>query len=55
MAKNPREYVADAMDALRDGLGSYVLRVYKMRYGGKQYLREMELALLHAVLFGASA
>lgn len=45
MAKNPREYVGDAMDALRDGLGPYVLRVYKMRYGGKAYLREMELAL----------
>jgi len=42
MAKNPREYIGDALDALQDGLGPFVVRQFKLRYSAKHYLREMD-------------
>ena len=44
MAKSNRERVGDIMDALKTGLGPFVLRQYKLRYRGK-YLQEIELKL----------
>jgi predicted AAA+ superfamily ATPase len=45
MAKSNRDRVSEVMDALRDGLGPYVLREYKQVYKGAKYLQEIELAL----------
>ena len=42
MAKNPREYIGDALDALQDGLGPFVARQFKMRYSARHYLQEMD-------------
>lgn len=47
MAKTNRVRVEEIMDALKDGLGPYVLARYKARYRGK-YLQEMEVALYDA-------
>ena len=44
MAKSNRERVDEVMDAVREGLGPFVLRCYKNRYRGR-YLQEMELDL----------
>lgn len=45
MAKSNRDRISEIMDALKDGLGPFVLREYKMTYKGGQYLQEMELTL----------
>lgn len=45
MAKSNRDRVAEIMDALRDGLGPFVLREYKFQYKADRYLREIEQAL----------
>ncbi len=45
MAKSNRVRVGEIMDALKVGLGPFVLRQYKSRYTAKKYLKEMELAL----------
>ena len=42
MAKNPREYIGDTLDALKDGLGPFVASQFKMRYSAKQYLQEID-------------
>ncbi|MCB0075399.1 MAG: AAA+ family ATPase, partial [Caldilineaceae bacterium] len=42
MAKSNRDRISDVMDTLRDGLGPYVLREYKMRYKAGGYLAEIE-------------
>ena len=47
MAKTKRVRVEEIMDALKDGLGPYVLARYKARYRGK-YLQEMEMVLYEA-------
>ena len=44
MAKSNRVRVEEIMDALKDGLGPYVLAQYKACYRGK-HLQEMEVAL----------
>ena len=44
MAKSNRVRVDEMMDALRDGLGPYVLKRFKVKYGRK-HLQEMEYAL----------
>lgn len=44
MAKSNRVRVDEMMDALRDGLGPYVLKRFKAKYGRK-HLKEMEYAL----------
>ena len=44
MAKTNRVRVGEMMDALKEGLGPYVLARFKARYRGK-YLQEMELEL----------
>ncbi len=45
MAISNRDRVARVMEILREGLGPVVLREYKMAFGGKGYLREIENAL----------
>ena len=44
MAKSNRERVGEVIDALKPGLGPFVIRQYKARYRGK-FLREMEMTL----------
>ena len=44
MAKSNRERVDEVMDAVREGIGPFVLRCYKAKYTGR-YLQEMELDL----------
>jgi len=38
MAKSNRDRVSDIMYALKDGLGPFILREYKMVYKGSRYL-----------------
>ncbi|PJF24761.1 MAG: AAA family ATPase, partial [Phototrophicales bacterium] len=45
MAKSNRDRVSEIMDALREGLGPFVLREYKQIYKGARYLQEIELTL----------
>lgn len=45
MAKSNRDRVGDVLDALKAGLGPFVLREFKMVYKGAKYLQEIELAL----------
>jgi len=45
MAKSNRDRISEIMDALKAGLGPYVLREYKMVYKGGGYLPEIEGAL----------
>lgn len=45
MAKSNRDRVSEVMDALRTGLGPFVLREYKQVYKGARYLQEIELNL----------
>ena len=45
MAKSNRDRVSEVLDALRDGLGPFVLREYKMVYKAAGYLREIEQVL----------
>jgi uncharacterized protein len=45
MAKSNRDRVSEVMDALKAGLGPFVLREYKFTYKGTRYLQEVELAL----------
>src|SRR5690606_7596804 len=45
MAKSNRDRVSEVMDALKEGLGPFVLREYKMIYKGSRYLQEIEQTL----------
>jgi predicted AAA+ superfamily ATPase len=45
MAKSNRDRVSEVMDALKEGLGPFVLREYKQIYKGARYLQEVELTL----------
>lgn len=45
MAKSNRDRISEVMDALKEGLGPFVLREYKMFYKGSRYLQEIELTL----------
>ncbi len=45
MAKSNRDRVSEIMDALKAGLGPFVLREYKFSYKGSRYLQEIELTL----------
>jgi len=45
MAKSNRERVGEVMDALKEGLGPFVLREYKQYYNASRYLQEIELTL----------
>ena len=45
MAKSNVERVGDIMQALKMGLGPFVLREYKQFYKGKRYLAEVSDAL----------
>ena len=45
MAKSNRDRISEIMDALKAGLGPYVLREYKMVYKGGGYRPEIEGAL----------
>ncbi|RMG75788.1 MAG: ATP-binding protein [Chloroflexi bacterium] len=45
MAKSNRERVGDVMDALRAGLGPFILREYKYVYRAADYLQQIEAAL----------
>ena len=45
MAKSNRDRVGEIMDALKAGLGPYVLREYKMVYKGSAYLSTIEEVL----------
>ncbi|MCU0500065.1 MAG: DUF499 domain-containing protein [Anaerolineae bacterium] len=45
MAKSNRDRVSEVMDALKEGLGPFILREYKQFYKGTRYLQEIELTL----------
>ncbi len=45
MAKSNRDRVGEVLDAVRQGLGPYVLREYKQVFKGAKYLQEVELTL----------
>jgi hypothetical protein len=45
MATSNRDRVARVMDLLKEGLGPFVLREYKMVYKGSGYAREIDDAL----------
>ncbi|TVR19705.1 MAG: ATP-binding protein [Anaerolineaceae bacterium] len=45
MAKSNRDRIGDIIDALKAGLGPFVLREYKFYYKGSRYLQEVELTL----------
>ncbi len=45
MAKSNRDRVSEVMDALKDGLGPYVLREYKQYFKGSRYLQDLEQIL----------
>ncbi|MEQ8673634.1 MAG: DUF499 domain-containing protein [Aggregatilineales bacterium] len=45
MAKSNRDRIADVMDALKAGLGPFVLREFKQYYKGSRYLQEVEITL----------
>jgi hypothetical protein len=45
MAKSNRDRVSEVMDALREGLGPFVLREYKQVHKGARYLQEVEQTL----------
>jgi uncharacterized protein len=45
MAKSNRDRVGEVMDALKEGLGVFVLREYKQVYKAGRYLQEIELNL----------
>ena len=45
MAKSNRDRISEIMDALKTGLGPFVLREYKFYYKGSRYLQEVELTL----------
>jgi uncharacterized protein len=45
MAKSNRDRVSDVVDALKIGLGPYVVREYLATYGSKRFLTEMENVL----------
>lgn len=45
MAKSNRDRIGEIMDALKAGLGPFVLREYKFIYKGSRYLQEVELTL----------
>jgi hypothetical protein len=45
MAKSNRDRVSEVMDALKEGLGPFVLREYKQIHKGARYLQEVELTL----------
>lgn len=45
MAKSNRDRVSQVMDALKEGLGPFVLREYKQIHKGARYLQEIELTL----------
>jgi hypothetical protein len=45
VTKSNRDRVSEVMDALREGLGPFVLREYKQYHKGARYLQEIELML----------
>ncbi len=45
MAKSNRDRVGEIMDALKDGLGPFVLREFQVTYETERFLREVEKAL----------
>ena len=45
MATSNRDRVARVLDLLKEGLGPFVLREYKMVYKGSGYVREIDDAL----------
>jgi predicted AAA+ superfamily ATPase len=45
MAKSNRDRISEVLDALRDGLGPFVLREYKQYHKGSRYLQEIEQTL----------
>lgn len=45
MAKSNRDRIGEILDALKAGLGPFVLREYKFTYKGSRYLQEVELTL----------
>jgi hypothetical protein len=45
MATSNRDRVARVMDLLKEGLGPFVLREYKMVYKGGGYVREIDQTL----------
>ncbi|MCC6801844.1 MAG: DUF499 domain-containing protein [Anaerolineae bacterium] len=45
MAKSNRDRVGEVLDALKEGLGPFVLREYKQFHKGGRYLQEIELTL----------
>ena len=45
MAKSNRDRVSEVMDALKEGLGPFVLREYKQTHKGSGYLQEIERTL----------
>ncbi len=45
MAKSNRDRVGEIMDALKAGLGAFVLREYKFTYKASRYLQEIEKTL----------
>jgi hypothetical protein len=45
MAKSNRDRMSDVLDALKDGLGPFVLREYKQIYKAARYLQELEQLL----------
>ena len=45
MAKSNRDRIGEIIDALKEGLGPFVLREYKQFHKGGRYLQELELTL----------
>jgi hypothetical protein len=45
MTQSNRDRVSEVMDALKEGLGPFVLREYKQYHKGARYLQEIELTL----------
>lgn len=45
MAKSNRDRIGEIIDALKEGLGPFVLREYKQFHKGSRYLQELELTL----------
>ena len=45
MSAETSKFVQDILDAVRDGLGPFVLRQYKVRYSRKEYLTRLQVNL----------
>jgi predicted AAA+ superfamily ATPase len=48
MAKSNRDRISEVMDALKDGLGPFVLREYNTSFGTNKFLQEIEQTLTTA-------